>query len=81
MAAKGMVTLEVDRCKGCALCVDVCRPGILQMSTTAFNAKGYRPIEVTDMDLCTGCNVCAITCPDVVFTVYRQKRAPRRVAV
>jgi NAD-dependent dihydropyrimidine dehydrogenase PreA subunit len=21
---------------------------------------------------CTGCGVCAIVCPDVVFTVYRQ---------
>ena len=78
--AKGMVTLEVDRCKGCELCVDVCPPKILELSTTNFNKRGYRPIEVTDMDKCTGCSVCAIICPDVVFTVYRQKKAPRQVA-
>ena len=81
MAAKGMVTLEEDRCKGCALCVDVCPPDILKMSITAFNAKGYRPVEVTNMQLCTGCKVCAITCPDAVFTVYRAKRVPRASAV
>jgi len=78
--AKGMVTLEVDRCKGCGLCVDVCPPKILELSTTAFNKKGHRPIEVTDMDKCTGCSVCAIICPDVVFAVYRQKKAPRQTA-
>ncbi len=76
--AKGMVTLEVDRCKGCGLCVDVCAPKILKLSETDFNKQGYRPIEVTDMDQCTGCTVCAIICPDVVFAVYRQKKAPRR---
>ena len=76
--AKGMVTLEVDRCKGCELCVPVCPPKILELSVTDFNKKGYRPIEVTDMDECTGCRVCAIICPDVVFTVYRQKKAPPR---
>lgn len=78
--AKGMVTLEADRCKGCELCVDVCPPKILVLSTTDFNKKGYRPIEVTDMERCTGCSVCAIICPDVVFAVYRQKKASRQAA-
>jgi 2-oxoglutarate ferredoxin oxidoreductase subunit delta len=78
--AKGMVVLEVDRCKGCALCVEVCPPGILVMSTTAFNAKGYRPVEVTEMDKCTGCTICAMVCPDVVFNVYKKRRAPKRGA-
>ena len=78
--AKGMVFIEVDRCKGCNLCVDVCPPKILHLSETEFNAKGYRPIEVSDMSLCTGCSVCAVICPDVVFTVYRQMPKSRRAA-
>jgi len=75
-----MVLLEVDRCKGCELCVPVCPPGILSMADDVFNAKGYRPVQVTNMEECTGCSVCAIVCPDVVFTVYRQKRQARRVS-
>jgi len=75
--AKGMVTLEADRCKGCGLCVEVCPAFILKLSEEDFNKKGYRPIEVTDMDKCTGCRLCAIVCPDVVFAVYRQKRRAR----
>lgn len=73
---KGMVTLEENRCKGCALCVPVCPPEVLAMSTLRFNAKGYRPVEVVNDD-CTGCALCAVICPDVVFTVYRRKKAAR----
>ncbi len=72
--AKGMVVIDVDRCKGCGLCVQVCPVGILQLSPDAFNAKGYHPVMVTEMEKCTGCASCARICPDVVFTVYRKKR-------
>ena len=75
--ARGMVTIEADRCKGCGICVDFCKPGILRLADGAFNKKGHRPVEVTDMSLCTGCTVCAIVCPDVVFTVYRERRRAR----
>jgi len=78
--AKGMVLIEVDRCKGCGICEDPCPVDILYMSTERFNAKGYRPIEVSDMSKCTGCGICAVVCPDVVFTVYRQSPKARRAA-
>jgi 2-oxoglutarate ferredoxin oxidoreductase subunit delta len=26
---------------------------------------------------CTGCNICAIVCPDAAITVYREKRHPK----
>ena len=72
--SKGMVVVDVDRCKGCGLCIHVCPVYILALSPDAFNAKGYHPVMVTDMDECIGCAACAIICPDVVFTVYRRKR-------
>lgn len=78
--AKGMVTVDEDRCKGCGLCVTVCPAHILQVAQGRFNIKGYPPIEVTDPEACTGCAMCATICPDVVLTVYRQKRQPQRAA-
>lgn len=78
MAAKGMVVIDVDRCKGCGLCTHVCPVKILELSPDAFNAKGYHPVIVTEMEKCTGCASCALICPDVIFTVYRLK--PQRAA-
>lgn len=78
--AKGMVVINVDRCKGCGLCTHVCPSEILVLSPDTFNAKGYHPVMVTDMDKCIGCASCAIICPDVVFTVYREKRQLKAAA-
>ena len=72
--AKGKVVINIDRCKGCGLCIHVCPAQILVLSKDTFNAKGYHPVTVTDPEQCTGCASCARICPDVVFTVYRQVR-------
>ena len=72
--AKGLVIIDEDRCKGCALCIPVCPKKILAFAEGRFNAKGYPPVMVTDADQCTGCALCAVVCPDVVFTVYRKMR-------
>src|SRR5262249_9667216 len=46
------VTVDVETCKGCVLCVEVCPPRVLVMSETA-NRMGYRyPLL---LDGCTGC--------------------------
>lgn len=78
--AKGMVIIDEDRCKGCGLCVAACPAKILELPEGRFNAKGYPPVQVTDMEACTGCAVCALVCPDVVFQVYRQKKTPKKAA-
>ena len=74
--ARGLVVIERDRCKGCGLCVSVCPVHILELAEGEFNAKGYPPVEVTDLQACTGCAMCATICPDVVFTIYRARRQP-----
>lgn len=75
--ARGMVLIDVDRCKGCGLCTHVCPSSILTLSTDTLNARGYHPVMVTDAEACTGCASCATICPDVVFTVYRRQRQVR----
>jgi 2-oxoglutarate ferredoxin oxidoreductase subunit delta len=65
---RGTVTIDVDACKGCELCIDACPPEVLQMSFTE-NARGYRYPEL--LVGCTGCQACLQMCPDFVFSVYK----------
>jgi 2-oxoglutarate ferredoxin oxidoreductase subunit delta len=65
------LTIDKDACKGCGLCVTVCPKGILKLSDTELNAKGYNPIEITDMTACIACAACARMCPDYVFTIEK----------
>ncbi|MZQ74540.1 MAG: 4Fe-4S dicluster domain-containing protein [Peptoclostridium sp.] len=69
--AKGKVTFDVDRCKGCALCTTVCPVNIVAIDKTKINAKGYNPASVTEPEKCIGCANCATMCPDCVITVER----------
>jgi 2-oxoglutarate ferredoxin oxidoreductase subunit delta len=69
--AKGVVTFDTDRCKGCELCVSVCPVDIVAINTTQINKKGYHPATVTDPDKCIACANCAVMCPDVVIRVER----------
>ncbi|HET6812268.1 MAG TPA: 4Fe-4S dicluster domain-containing protein [Acidimicrobiales bacterium] len=65
---RGTVVIEVERCKGCELCIPACRPGVLSMSEET-NAHGFRfPLLSPG---CTACRACREVCPDFVFEVYR----------
>jgi 2-oxoglutarate ferredoxin oxidoreductase subunit delta len=65
------VTIDVEACKGCELCIPACPPGVLSMSTEV-NGIGYRFPMLTEG--CTGCTACQMVCPDYVFEVYRLPR-------
>jgi 2-oxoglutarate ferredoxin oxidoreductase subunit delta len=66
--SRGTLVIDVDKCKGCELCIAACPPNVLVMSTTV-NEIGYRYPELTPG--CTGCTACQLICPDFVFDVYR----------
>ena len=68
MAAK--VTINIDRCKGCALCTTACPKKIMVMGTQ-MNSKGYYYATVTEPEQCIACALCARMCPDCVITVER----------
>jgi len=73
---RGWSPLEIDieRCKGCELCVGACPHHVLALDSRVVNPLGYHPIRLTDPAGCTSCALCARVCPDAVFTVF----APRR---
>ncbi|QOR35835.1 ferredoxin family protein [Clostridium sp. 'deep sea'] len=62
---------QEDRCKGCALCTQVCPKDIVKMSDR-INKKGYFVATVTDKSKCIGCSFCAKMCPDVVIEIHRE---------
>jgi 2-oxoglutarate ferredoxin oxidoreductase subunit delta len=70
---KATVTFNLDRCKGCGLCVSVCPKGILRMDRTVTNIKGYHPAGIVDQGACIACGNCARICPDSVITVTKTK--------
>ena len=53
--SRGTVTIDVEHCKGCDLCIPACPPGVLAMST-AVNHMGFRYPELYPG--CTGCAAC-----------------------
>ena len=69
------LTIDIERCKGCGLCVPVCAKKILRLSDTQMNAKGFHPAEICDAKACTGCAACALMCPDVAITIEKEANA------
>jgi len=72
-STRGTVVIDVDRCKGCELCIPACPPAVLVMSEQV-NHQGFAyPLLKPG---CTGCRACHDVCPDYVFSVYRFEREP-----
>ncbi|MBE9491419.1 MAG: ferredoxin family protein [Bacteroidetes bacterium] len=69
---KGAIVVDIERCKGCAVCIGACPAEVIDMSTEV-NGKGYYYAYMANPDVCTGCSNCAIVCPDGIITVYRKK--------
>ncbi len=62
------VTLYGDNCKDCSYCATVCGLDVFAPAE-AFNAKGYRPMEVKHPERCVGCNLCYYACPDFAIDI------------
>ena len=76
---KGNVAIVVERCKGCAFCVEFCPTKVLALSP-AFNAKGYHPPYMVNPEKCSGCDLCGMYCPDFAIFGYKNPTPPKHAA-
>ncbi|MGD0698006.1 MAG: 4Fe-4S dicluster domain-containing protein [Terriglobia bacterium] len=76
---RGKVTIRVEECKGCGLCVEACPPKCLLLAPE-LSAYGVHPARYTG-EGCTGCGICFYCCPEPgAITVYRVTTKARVVA-
>ena len=69
---KGAIVVDVEKCKGCGLCVVSCPQNVSELAKEV-NGKGYNYAYMAQPDACIGCANCGLVCPDSVITVYKQK--------
>jgi 2-oxoglutarate ferredoxin oxidoreductase subunit delta len=66
----GDVIIDIEKCKGCELCIDAC-PQVTLALAPRINQKGYH-FAIKVQDNCTGCLNCALVCPEAIISVYRK---------
>lgn len=67
----GAVDINIDRCKGCDLCVVACPADVLLLQPKEVNDRGYHFAFAAHPEKCVGCAACGVVCPDGCITVYR----------
>ncbi|HEY6945880.1 MAG TPA: 4Fe-4S dicluster domain-containing protein [Candidatus Acidoferrum sp.] len=76
---RGKVTIRVEECKGCGLCVESCPPKCLELARE-LSSYGVHPAHYLGTG-CTGCGICFYCCPEPgAITVYRLKSLPKKAA-
>jgi 2-oxoglutarate ferredoxin oxidoreductase subunit delta len=69
---RGAIVVDIERCKGCELCVVNCPTHVIAMEQNV-NSKGYNYAYMENPNECIGCANCATVCPDGVITVYKKR--------
>ncbi len=59
---RGLLKVDEQECKGCALCIEACPPHVIAMSDQ-MNHYGYRTAFYMGAG-CSGCGVCFMVCPE-----------------
>lgn len=72
------VTVDTEKCKGCAICARFCHNEVLELSKDANSSGAFYPVLLEKGKKgksCNGCANCAVVCPDMCIEVWRTKKA------
>lgn len=69
---RGAIVVNIERCKGCNLCVVACPTDTLSLQPNEVNDRGYHYAYMANPENCIGCSSCALVCPDACIEVYRK---------
>ena len=62
------VRILVEYCKGCGLCIVMCKEGVLELAQQV-NKEGVRVAAVKDVTTCKACGRCYMMCPDAAVAI------------
>lgn len=62
------IIVDHEHCKGCGLCISVCKMGALTKSAE-MNKSGYC-YAIADPAKCVGCGMCYRMCPDYCIEIH-----------
>lgn len=65
---KRKVQVRSEYCKGCGLCIEYCKKGVLKYSKE-LNRTGYHYATPDEAAECSGCLICTLVCPEVIIEV------------
>ena len=66
-----VILIDRDLCKGCDICVQVCKPEGLKMVDAPDKWEGA-VVDMVRPDDCTFCKLCELQCPDFAIRVLRK---------
>ncbi|MEW5955555.1 MAG: 4Fe-4S binding protein [Candidatus Micrarchaeota archaeon] len=61
--SKGVITVDLDKCTGCGVCVKVCPMNIYEMK------NGKTSVKPGAEDDCIQCHACEVNCPVKAITI------------
>lgn len=64
------ITIFNDSCKGCMLCVNACKAGVLEKSEVR-GKLGYLLPKASSPDKCVACMMCELVCPEMAIEVKK----------
>lgn len=64
------IKVDIDRCKGCGLCVPQCPKHLITMSDEMNERGNFYPI--IDKEKCVACGLCCQMCPDLAITIVEK---------
>lgn len=67
MAKLYNIKIEEKWCKGCGLCIAICKKNVLELNE---QSKCF----VLSQDNCIGCRQCDYICPDMAVTVKEREQ-------